>query len=119
MPNDKNKKKQQADTSNQPGARPVGLSMDDWMKVASMYAKNVQDETARFAGYAQDEYDRYANEAKNLYKRAQRVLPVVGESAGRLVMKASEYYPSPTNPKFVNKATLGAAKLLPYVLGRR
>jgi hypothetical protein len=122
MPSDQKKNKQQADTSNQADGRPAGLSMDDWMKVASMYAKNAQDETARFARYAQDGYDRYANEARNMYGRAQRVyesLPAYGEAAGRLALGASEYYPSLTNRPFVDKAVFGVAKVLPYMLGRR
>ena len=115
MPNDQKKKKQQADTSNQPGARPVGLSMDDWGKIASLYAQ-----------YAQDEATRFADEAKNLYQQAQGVydklyerVPVYGEALGRVAQKASEWYPSPTNPKFVKNVAFRAAKAAPRVMRDR
>lgn len=122
MPSDQKKKKQQADTSNQPGARPVGLSMDDWNKITSAYAK-----------YAQNEADRYVDEAKAMYDQAQALydrgtfygqrlydrLPDFGASLGRFVQTVADWYPSLTNPKFMNKVALGATKAAPRIIRDR
>lgn len=122
MPNDQKKKKQQADTSNQPGARPVGLSMDDWNKITSAYAKYAQNEAARYVDEAktmydqtQALYDRGAVYGQRLYDR----LPDFGASLGRFVQTVADWHPSLTNPKFMNKVAFGATKAAPRIIRDR
>lgn len=88
MPSDQKKKKQQADTSNQTDGRPAGLSMDDWNKITSAYAK-----------YAEQEANRYMDQAQKVYAK----MPEYIQTADQVMQELPSYVPNLANPHFTKK----------------